>query len=64
MTDADKELVLDPTKFPKQIDLELSPSVAEYIAKKSMETGRSEEEIILEILDREIHHHETQRGGE
>ncbi|NDD14879.1 MAG: ribbon-helix-helix protein, CopG family [Betaproteobacteria bacterium] len=54
MTDADRDLVLDPALYPKQIALELPPHVAEYVAKKSALTGRSEAEIILEILDREL----------
>ena len=64
MTDADKELALDPAKLPKQIDIELSAPVAEYVAKKAMETGRSEEEIILEVLDRELHRQQLLHDNE
>ncbi len=42
---------IDPTKLPKQIDIDLSPAVEEQLLKLAAVTGRSVDELILEILD-------------
>jgi hypothetical protein len=42
---------IDPSKLPKQIDIDLSPAVEEQLRKLAAATGRSVDELILEILD-------------
>jgi fructose-1,6-bisphosphatase/sedoheptulose 1,7-bisphosphatase-like protein len=42
---------IDPIKLPKQIDIDLSPAVEEQLLKLAAATGRSVDELILEILD-------------
>ena len=42
---------LDPAKFPKRIDLDLSEEVYEQLMAISQRTGRSVSEIAAEILD-------------
>lgn len=42
---------IDLTKLPKQIDIDLSPEVEEQLRKLAAATGRSVDELILEILD-------------
>jgi predicted DNA-binding protein len=38
--------------FPKKIELRLSDEVAEWLRDASARTGRSEAELLLELLDR------------
>jgi hypothetical protein len=49
--DDDDRFSIDPTKLPKQLDLELPAPVFEQLNKIAAETGRSIDELILEILD-------------
>ena len=42
---------LDPEKFPKQLDIDLSPEVLERLQEVAARSGRSVDELILEILD-------------
>ncbi len=46
---------IDPGKLPKQLDIDLPPDVAEQLEKTAAATGRSVDELILEILDRYLH---------
>jgi predicted DNA-binding protein len=50
-SDSEDRYRIDPTKLPKQIDIELSPAVEEQLLKLAAVTGRSVDELILEILD-------------
>ena len=45
---------LDPSKFPKKLDLELSAETMEQLRTAAQRTGRSEDELILEILDQAL----------
>ena len=45
---------MDPTKLPKTLDLELSAEAMEWLRTRAQQTGRCEEELILEILDRAL----------
>ena len=45
---------LDPAKFPKKLELDLSPAVESRLRKLAAASGRSVHELILEILDREL----------
>lgn len=49
--DDDDRFSIDPAKLPKQLDLELPAPVFEQLNKISAKTGRSIDELILEILD-------------
>lgn len=42
---------IDPSKLPKQLDIDLPPHVEEQLLKLTAVTGRSLDELILEILD-------------
>ncbi len=42
---------IDPSKLPKQIDIDLPPEVEDRLRKIAPMTGRSLDELILEILD-------------
>jgi predicted DNA-binding protein len=43
---------LDSKRFPKRIVLQLPPDLAEWLQRTSAATGRSEAELLLELLDR------------
>ena len=43
---------LDPDKLPKQINIDMPPAVAEHLRKVIAATGRSMDELIIEILDK------------
>lgn len=43
---------LDPEKLPKPISIDLTPSIAKHLERVSTATGRSIDELILEILDK------------
>ena len=43
---------LDPSKLPKQINIDMPPAVAEHLRKVIAATGRSMDELIIEILDK------------
>lgn len=45
---------MDPNKLPKTLDLELSAEAMEWLRTTAQQTGRCEEELILEILDRAL----------
>lgn len=43
---------LDSDRFPKRIELHLPPDLADWLQRTSVATGRSEAELLLELLDR------------
>ncbi len=43
---------LDPANMPKKIAIDLPPAVAEHLEKLVAATGRSMDELIVEILDK------------
>ena len=45
---------LDPSKFPKKLNLELSAQAMAQLRTTAQRTGRSEDELILEILDQAL----------
>lgn len=45
---------LDPEKLPKKLELDLSPAVEDYLLKLAAVSGRSVDELILEILDKAL----------
>jgi hypothetical protein len=42
---------IDPERLPKSVSIDLPPPVAEHLEKLVVATGRSMDELILEILD-------------
>jgi predicted DNA-binding protein len=42
---------LDPEKFPKQLDIDLDQETPERLQEVAARSGRSVDELILEILD-------------
>ncbi len=50
----DQSWELDPSKFPIKLDLELSAETMEQLRTAAQRTGRSEDELILEILDQAL----------
>jgi len=49
--DSESLYQIDPSKLPKQLDIDLPPHVEEQLLKLTAATGRSLDELILEILD-------------
>lgn len=47
----DDRFKIDPTKLPQPLELELPVRVLEQVTKLAAQTGRSVDELILEILD-------------
>jgi hypothetical protein len=45
---------LDPSRFPRSLELSLDPEVLEQLQEQARATGRSVDEIILEILDQSM----------
>lgn len=45
---------LDPRKLPTTVELELSPSTLEQLERRAGATGRSIDELILELLNQEL----------
>ena len=45
---------IDPSKLPKQIEIDVPQRLLEQLEKKSKETGRSLDELLLELLDKEM----------
>jgi predicted DNA-binding protein len=46
------DFLLDPDRLPKKLDVDLPPELAERLMKVSAVSGRSVDELILEILDK------------
>ncbi len=53
-SDSEGRYRIDPSKLPKQLDTDLPPAVAERLRKIAAATGRSLDELILEILDKHL----------
>ena len=45
---------LDPSKFPQKLELELSAEAMEWLRATARGTGRTEADLILEILDQAL----------
>jgi predicted DNA-binding protein len=50
-SDNEDRFRIDPEKLPKQVDLDLPPALVEQLLRTAARTGRSMDELILEILD-------------
>ena len=50
----DQSWELDPSKFPKKLNLEVSAETMEQLRTTAQRTGRSDDELILEILDQAL----------
>jgi predicted DNA-binding protein len=48
---------LDPSKLPQKLDIDLPPALAEHLRRTAAATGRSVDELILEIIDRYLQDH-------
>lgn len=54
MSDISDQWSLDPERLPQKIEIDLPGEVAEYVARVAAATGRSPEEILVELLDRGV----------
>lgn len=45
---------IDPAKLPKKLELELSEDLLEYLKRQSQQSGRSIDEIIMQMLNDRI----------
>lgn len=45
---------IDPDKLPKQIDIEIPSNLKESLLKMAAASGRSIDELILDILDKAL----------
>jgi hypothetical protein len=45
------DFALDPNKFPQKLEIAIPPRVMEYLENKSAVTGRSVDELVLELID-------------
>jgi hypothetical protein len=45
---------IDPTKLPQKLELEIPAETMEWLKTTAQESGRSEDELILEILDQAL----------
>lgn len=52
--DDERSWRIDPTKLPKKLDLDLSADAAEQLRLIAQQTGRSEDELILKILNQSL----------
>jgi hypothetical protein len=50
--DAQDQFKIDPAQLPKQIEVDLPPEVVERLMRVSAMSGRSVDELILEVLGR------------
>ena len=50
--DSDHQWQIDPSKPPQNLEFRLSAETAQQIKDLSERTGRSEDEVILDLLDR------------
>lgn len=50
----DDQWHIKPDRLPQKIELETTPEIASLLRDIAAESGRSVDEIILEILDREL----------
>lgn len=52
--ETDDRFRLNQSKLPKQISIDLSPEVAKHLQQTAAKTGRSIDELILNILDQHL----------
>lgn len=52
LSEADPRYRLDPCQLPKRIDLQLDDDLLARIEEMAARSGRSVEEIVVELLDR------------
>jgi hypothetical protein len=52
--DAQDQFKIDPAKLPKRIEVDLPPEVVERLMRVSAMSGRSLDELILEVLDKDL----------
>jgi hypothetical protein len=48
----EREWTVDPDKLPKKLEIELSDAAKRWLEQAAAKTGRSEDELILELLDK------------
>jgi hypothetical protein len=46
------DFLLHPDRLPKKLEIDLPPELAEHFLKVAAVSGRSVDELILEILDK------------
>lgn len=51
--DNDERFRLDPAKFPRRVDLELTPELLEQLEAMARRSGRSLPDLITDLLSRE-----------
>lgn len=53
-SDAEQRYRLDPAKFPRRIDLELSEPLLSHLEQLADRSGRSIDDLITEMLSRQL----------
>ena len=53
---------IDPTKLPQKLELELSAETMEWLKTTAEQSGSSEDELILEILDQALQSQEQRQN--
>jgi hypothetical protein len=52
--DNEHDWQIDPDKLPQKLELELTAETTEWLRTTAERTGRSEDELIIEILDKAL----------
>jgi len=52
--DNEQDWQIDPDKLPQKLELELTAEITEWLRTTAERTGRSEDELIIEILDKAL----------
>lgn len=50
----DERYRLDPSKFPKRVDLELSEELMQHLEAMAARSGRSINDLITDLLSRQV----------
>lgn len=58
MEQPERDWKLDPLRLPQRLEINLPTEVLALLQRKAESSGRSIDEIILEVLDRELHANE------
>lgn len=58
MEQPERDWKLDPLRLPQRLEINLPTEVLAILQRKAESSGRSIDEIILEVLDRELHANE------
>lgn len=58
MEQPERDWKLDPLRLPQRLEINLPSEVLAVLQRKAESSGRSIDEIILEVLDRELHANE------